>query len=129
MCWHKANFWTRKFQQEQVRGFQKNCEATPQKKIENNIQKSKKNECWYNSIEKNMYLLQSQLHDKEPCLLYFKLIILPISILLTWDSFYMIPEGFNPINPNQPRLLRVSCILLSVYSTQSPWNLQLQEWR
>lgn len=38
-------------------------------------------------------------------------------------------EGFNPINPNQQRLLRVSCILLSMYSTKSPWNLQLQEWR
>lgn len=65
MCWHKANFWIRKFQEEQVRGFLKKCEAIPQKKTENNIQKSKKNECWYNSTEKNMYLLQSQLHDKE----------------------------------------------------------------
>lgn len=41
----------------------------------------------------------------------------------------MIPEGFNPINPNQQRLLRASCILLSVYSTQSPWNPQSQQWR
>lgn len=41
----------------------------------------------------------------------------------------MIPEGFNPINPNHQRLLRASCILLSVYSTQSPRNPPSQQWK
>lgn len=129
MCWHKANFWTHKFQQEEVRGFLKKLWS----------HSSKENWKQYPEIKEKWMLIQfhweKYVFATKPttwqgvCLLYFKLIIFLISILLTWDSFYMIPEGFNPINPNQPRLLRVSCILLSMYSTKSPWNLQLQEWR
>lgn len=65
MCWHKANFWTEKFQQGTSPGSLKNSEASPQNKIENNIQKWKQNEMLIQFHWENVHLLQSQLHDKE----------------------------------------------------------------
>lgn len=105
--------------------FLKNSEASAQKKIENNIQKLKKKKNADTIPLRKICISYKANYMTRSLFIVLQINHPSISILLTSGSFYMIPEGFNPINPNQPRLLRVSCILLSVYSTQSPWNLQL----